>query len=132
MIDCKNSLPTDEQAEQTSFRTKVKAQIQKLRRIQMICLPALFVAFIGLMLTASLEPNGVFRACFTVLGLIAFLGELSCFFKARNLTCPKCHKRIGYLLLNPYYSESPSSALLLPDELPSRFHSCPYCHADWD
>ena len=62
MMDCKNSLPTDEQAEQTSFRTKVKAQIQKLRRIQMICLPALFVAFIGLMLTAFLELNVFFSS----------------------------------------------------------------------
>ena len=131
-MDCKNTTPTDEKLESTSFRMIVKAQTQRLRRIQMVCLPVLFVAFIVLMLTVSLELNSVFRACFIVLGLIAFLGELSTFFMARNLTCPKCHKRIGYLLLNPYYSGKPDSAFLLPDELPSRFHSCPYCHADWD
>ena len=131
MMDCKDTTPTG-QVEQPSFRMLVKAQTQRLRRIQMLCLPVLFVAFIGLMLTTFLELNGAFRACFTVLGLIAFLGEISCVFKVRNLSCPKCHKRIGYLLLNPYYSGKPDSAFILPDELPSRFHDCPYCHADWD
>ena len=122
--------PAKGETEMKSFRTRVQAQILRLRRIQMICLPSIVIAFIGLMFTASLELNGAFRVFFTVFGGFAFLGELCCFFKARGLVCPKCHKRIGYLLLDSSYSKN--GALFLPDDLPSRFHNCPYCHTDWN
>ena len=122
--------PAQGDAEMKSFRTRVQAQILRLRRIQMICLPTIVIAFIGLMFTAFLELNGAFRAFFTVFGGIAFLGELYCFFKARGLACPKCHKQIGYLLLDSSYSKD--GALLLPKSLPTNIHHCPYCHADWE
>jgi len=123
--------PAQGDAEMKSFRMRIQAQILRLRRIQMICLPTIVIAFIGLMFTASsLELNGAFRAFFTVFGAFAFLGELYCFFKARGLTCPKCRKRIGYLLLDS--SHSKNGALLMPDNLPSDIHQCPYCHADWE
>ena len=118
------------ETEMKSFRAGVQAQILRLRRIQLICLPSIVIAFIGLMFTASLELNGAFRVFFTVFGGFAFLGELCCFFKARGLVCPKCHKRIGYLLLDPSYSKN--GALLLLKSLPTDIHHCPYCHTDWD
>ncbi len=116
--------PAQGDAEMKSFRMRIQAQILRLRRIQMICLPTIVIAFIGLMFTASsLELNGAFRAFFTVFGAFAFLGELYCFFKARGLTCPKCRKRIGYLLLDS--SHSKNGALLMPDNLPSDIHQWP-------
>ena len=122
--------PAQGDAEMQSFRMRIQAQILRLRRIQMICLPTIVIAFIGLMFTAFLELNGAFRAFFTVFGGFAFLGELYCFFKARGLACPKCRKRIGYLLLDSSYSKN--GALLLPKSLPTDIHHCPYCHADWE
>ncbi len=93
----------------------------------MLCLPMIVVAFIGLMFTASLELNSAFRACFSVLGGLAFLGELCCILNGRGLTCPKCHKRVGYLLL-----DSKNGGLLLPGGLPPDIHQCPYCHVEWE
>ena len=122
--------PVQGDAEMKSFKTRIQAQILRLRRIQMICLPTIVIAFIGLMFTAFLELNGAFRAFFTVFGGFAFLGELYCFFKARGLACPKCRKQIGYLLLDSSYSKN--GALLLPKSLPTDIHHCPYCHADWE
>ena len=117
------------QGEGASFRSRVEEQLRSLRRMQMICLPAILVAVIGMILTWG--AGGAALALFRVMGLDAFLGEMYCFCKARNLTCPKCHNKVAYLLQDPSYSRM-DGALLLPKGLPSGMHQCPYCNADWE
>ena len=120
------------QGEKLSFRASVKAEVCKLRRIQLICLPTIVLAVIGTMFIWGIGTmSSVLWTVIRVIMFVAVLGEFYCFFKARKLTCPKCHKRVAYLLHDPYYSKV-DGALLLPKGLPPDMHQCPYCHADWE
>ena len=120
------------QGEKLSFRVSVDREVCKLRRIQMICLSAIVLAFIGIMfIFSSGMLNSVLWTLLRVIAFFAVLGEFYCFFKARKLACPKCHKMVAYLLHDPSYSKM-NGALLLPKGLPPDMHHCPYCHADWE
>ena len=120
------------QGEKLSFRASVKAEVCKLRRIQLICLPTIVLAVIGTMFIWGIGTmSSVLWTVIRVIMFAAVLGEFYCYFKARKLTCPKCHKRVAYLLHDPYYSKV-DGALLLPKGLPPDMHQCPYCHADWE
>ncbi len=120
------------QGEKLSFRASVEVEVCKLRRIQMICLPTIVLAVIGTMFIWGIGTmSSVLWTVIRVIMFAAVLGEFYCFFKARKLTCPKCHKRVAYLLHDPYYSKV-DGALLLPKGLPPDMHQCPYCHADWE
>ena len=119
----------ENQSEKCSFRGRVERQVYTLRRIQVICLPVLVLAFIGMILTWGNYSTLV--TFFRIIALAAFLGEKYCFFKARELVCPQCHKKVAYLLHDPSYSKTDGS-LLLPKGLPPDVHQCPYCHADWE
>ena len=94
------------QGEKLSFRASVKAEVCKLRRIQLICLPTIVLAVIGTMFIWGIGTmSSVLWTVIRVIMFVAVLGEFYCFFKARKLTCPKCHKRVAYLLHDPYYSK---------------------------
>ena len=120
------------QGEKLSFRASVDREVCKLRRIQMICLSAIVLAFIGIMfIFSSGMLNSVLWTLLRVIAFCGVFGEFYCFFKARKLACPKCHKMVAYLLHDPSYSKM-NGALLLPKGLPPDMHQCPYCHADWE
>ena len=112
-----------------SFRAYVNATVLRLWRMQMVCLPVIFLAPVGLLLTW--ETSLCLRLFFQVIALVAILVNFYCLSKARKLACPKCHKKIAYLLLDPSYSKT-GSPWLLPKGLPQEMHQCPYCHADWE
>lgn len=112
-----------------SFRGSVEATVLRLRRMQMVCLPVIFLAPAGLLLTW--EISLYLRLFFQVIALVAILVNAYCICKARKLACPKCHNKIAYLLLDPSYSKT-GSPWLLPKGLPQEMHQCPYCHADWE
>ena len=112
-----------------SFRACVDATVHRLRRMQRLCVPVIFLAPVGLLLTWD---NSLFlRLFFQAITLVAILVNAFCLCKARKLACPKCGKKIAYLLLDPSYSKT-GSPWLLPNGLPQDIHKCPYCHADWD
>ena len=120
------------QGEKLSFWASVEAEVCKLRRIQMVCLPTIVLAVIGTIFIWGIGTmSSVLWTFIRVFIFVAVLGEFYCFFKARKLACPKCHKRVAYLLHNPSYSKT-DGALLLPKGLPPDMHQCPYCHADWE
>ena len=112
-----------------SFRTYVEETVNRLRRMQVVCLPVIFLAPAGLLLTW--EKSLFLRLFLQVIALVAILVNFYCRYKAEKLACPKCHKKIAYLLLDPSYSKT-EGPWLLPKGLPPEMHQCPYCHADWE
>lgn len=112
-----------------SFRASVETMVNRLRRMQMVCVSVIFLAPVGLLLTWEISLG--LRLFFQVVCLAAILVNAYCLCKARKLACPKCHKKIAYLLLDPSYSKT-DGPWLLPKGLPQEMHRCPYCHADWE
>ncbi len=115
-------------SEKTSFVARVEAQTDRLRRIQMLCLLTLFCVFFG----SLNQAYAALDFCLKIVGMVAVVGMLYCYAQTSKIACPKCHKKIGYLLLDPNYAKT-NGAILLPKEgLPADRHQCPYCHANWE
>ena len=110
-----------------TFREKTTQLLRKLWRIQLVSLILILLGFV--LPFFGWESKVMLYG--KILMLIGLMGEFYCWAKARQIKCPQCGKKLGYLLLDPSYSKT-NGAILLPKELPPDRHCCVYCKASFD
>ncbi len=120
-----------------NFRDMANERIAQWRVRQKKALLMLGIAgaaSFALQVTAS--PGSLVGGAISLLGAALLWYGIFLFVKvyvaARNtLLCPRCGRKLGYLLLDPSYSKSVYAAIRLPD-FPAAIHECPYCKLNFD
>ena len=96
-----------------------------MRAIVLCGVPLVFIAQL------FLDYNSIIRNVLSLIIFVSFiLWVLAVADAAKNVKCPNCKKKLGYLVLDPNYSKT-FSPIWFPRDIPERIKQCPYCQADF-
>ena len=121
-----------------SFKSETGLQLEKWRRLQKTGLAVLLVSLVvtgGMALFLDFSGLGkpvffiLLNILFTLLAIPGLFLAGKAMFRAWNLHCPHCRKKLGYLVIDPNYSKCVFPMLRLPD-FPDRIDRCPFCGFD--
>ena len=107
----------------------IREQIAKCRRMMIPAMVLALVGFVATVITGVTVGGGV-SAVAGLVTFAAFLVWVSAFIGiSHTVRCPSCHKRLGYLLVDPNYSKT-FAPIGMPKDIPETVTECPYCHVD--